>query len=376
MQASLPTGTTQFRMRLPGFVDLRVATREQKLSLCSVKAHAMSSAWRSRPARRKATRSRPAANEACHKLRNREYEQGRVLSMKDLSEVHMPLGRLGSSPHGAQEWDKHRLSQQQISDFDQHGYLAGIRVLDDQQIEILQAELAGLMKKSHPANPLFYEYHSNESKDPDTTLFHALGAWRAEPGFHDVVWSPAILMAMSQLLRGPIRLWHDQLFCKPAEHGGVVAWHQDYSFWTNTAPMAHLTCWIGLDDSTRDNGCLYYVPGSHRWNLLPKTGLTGNMEEMMTVLTPEQKEAFRPVPIELKRGECSFHHPLMVHGSFANTSSRPRRATLVNVFRDGVRSATDEELLAGVPVIPSGTPMHGQFFPILFDPATEMVTAN
>ena len=296
--------------------------------------------------------------------------------MKDLSEVHKPLGRLGSSPHGPKEWDKYRLSQQQISDFDQHGYLAGIRVLDEEQIEILQAELAGLMKKSHTANHLFYEYHSNESTDPDTTLFHALGAWRTEPGFHDVVWSPAILMAMSQLLRGPIRLWHDQLFCKPAEHGGVVAWHQDYSFWTNTAPMAHLTCWIGLDDSTRDNGCLYYVPGSHRWNLLPKTGLTGNMEEIMTVLTPEQKEAFRPVPIELKRGECSFHHPLMVHGSFANTSSRPRRATLVNVFRDGVNSATDEELLAGVPVIPSGKPMHGQFFPILFDPAAEGVPAN
>ena len=75
-----------------------------------------------------------------------------------------------------------------------------------------------------------------------------------------------------------MRFWHDQLFCKPAQHGGVVAWHQDYSYWTRTKPMAHLTCWIGLDDATKDNGCLQYLPGSHRWSLLPITGLAGDME--------------------------------------------------------------------------------------------------
>ncbi len=288
--------------------------------------------------------------------------------VQDLSEIHQPLGKLGEFPKSARQWEEFQLMKQQIANFDRDGYLAGIHVLDDAQIEILNGELAGLMKKSHPTNHLFYEYHTNESQDSKTALFHALGAWRTGPGFHDVLWCPAVLMAMSQLLRGPIRLWHDQLFCKPAEHGGVVAWHQDYSYWTRTVPMAHLTCWIGLDDSTRENGCLYYVPGSHRWNLLPRTGLTGNMDEIVTVLTPEQKEAFLPVPIELKRGECSIHHPLMVHGSYANCSPRPRRATLVNVFRDGVQSNTGDELLMGVPPIPKGSPMSGRFFPVLFDP--------
>lgn len=59
---------------------------------------------------------------------------------------------------------------------------------------------------------------------------------------------------MALLLEGPVRFWHDQLFCKPPLHGGRVAWHQDYSYWTRTQPMAHLSCWIGLDDSTHDNG--------------------------------------------------------------------------------------------------------------------------
>lgn len=133
--------------------------------------------------------------------------------------------------------------------------------------------------------------------------------------------------------------------------------------------MAHLTCWIGLDDSTRENGCVHYVPGSHRWDLLPITGLAGNMDAIQDVLSPEQWRIFNePVAVELKKGECTFHHPLMIHGSFANKTDRPRRATVINVFRDGVCSATDETLLAGVPVIPHGKKMEGQFFPLLYDP--------
>jgi hypothetical protein len=286
----------------------------------------------------------------------------------DLSEAHAPVAQFFEQPHDQRAWDKFRLTDAQVALFPEQGYLAGIPVLDDAQIDALCNELAGLMKKSHPAHHLFHEYHSNESADPDTVLFHALGAWRTGPAFHDILWSPAFLAPASQLLAGPVRFWHDQLFCKPAHHGGVVAWHQDYSYWTRTEPMSHLTCWIALDDADRNNGCLYYIPGSHRWRLLPRTGLAGNMDEIMTVLTPEQKEAFKPVPIELKRGQCTFHHPLMVHGSYENRSDRPRRATLINAFRDGVRSAANEELLQGVPLIPAGEKMEGQFFPLLFDP--------
>lgn len=286
----------------------------------------------------------------------------------DLSQAHAPIAQFVDQPKDPKEWQKYELTASQLAFFDENGYVAGIQVLNDQQADALCSELEGLMKKSHPANHLFHEYHSNESQDPNAVLFHALGAWRTGPAFHDVLWSPGFLAPASQLLGGPVRFWHDQLFCKPAHHGGVVAWHQDYSYWTRTEPMSHLTCWIALDDSDRNNGCLYYIPGSHRWKLLPRTGLTGNMDEIMTVLTPEQKQAFQPIPIELKRGQCTFHHPLMVHGSYENRSGRPRRATLINAFRDGVQSAADEPLLEGVPAIASGHKMEGQFFPLLFDP--------
>ena len=289
-------------------------------------------------------------------------------AIRDFSELHAPTGALGKLPATKADWQQYRLTDEQVQSFHRDGYLAGVQILNDDQVDALRAELTGLMDPGHPSHQLFHEYHSNESSNPETILFHALGAWRTGPAFHDVLWSPAFLVAASQLLDGAVRFWHDQLFCKPAHHGGVVAWHQDYSYWTRTQPMQHLTCWIALDDSTIDNGCLYYVPGSHKWQLLPITGLAGDMNEIMTVLNDEQKQAFRPVPIEIKRGQCSFHHPLTVHGSYENRSDRPRRATLINAFREGVRSAADEPLLKGVPTVPKGHRIEGQFFPLLFDP--------
>ena len=290
----------------------------------------------------------------------------------DLSQYHSPLTSLFDWPTVPKGWNC--LTADQIEFFHANGYLAGIPVLTDQQIGVLQQELNELIDPNHPGHELFYEFHSNESTDPNTVLFHALGAWRISPAFHDLLWNPAVLMPASQLLDGAVRFWHDQLFVKPPHHGGVVAWHQDYSYWRRTEPMAHLSCWIGLDDSTIENGCVHYVPGSHRWNLLPITGLANDMNAIRSVLSEEQNQEFKPVPIELKAGECSFHHPLMVHGSFENRSDHPRRGAVINFFRDGVRSDSDEALLAGVPAIPSGQKMNGQFFPKVFDPEASLPT--
>jgi ectoine hydroxylase-related dioxygenase (phytanoyl-CoA dioxygenase family) len=288
--------------------------------------------------------------------------------VEDLSKHHNLITNLFRSAGTREELASYSLSDEQVEFYRENGYLAGIRVLNDEQIEVLRRELSELVDPDHPGNELFYEFNSNESADPQKILFHALGAWRITSGFHDLLWNPAFCVPASQLLGGPVRFWHDQLFYKPANHGGVVIWHQDYSYWTRTQPMAHLSCWIGLDDSTRENGCVHYVPGSHRWNLLPRKDFANDMDTIQSVLNEQQKREFKPKAIELKKGECSFHHPLMVHGSFENRTDRPRRAAVINVVRDGVQSFSDEPLLEGVPPIPVGERLGGQFFPLLFDP--------
>jgi len=289
--------------------------------------------------------------------------------VEDLSRYGRPIGSMFRIPEAAEEWRQYALSEEQLNCYRRDGYVSGIRLLSDQQVDVLREELTPLFDPRHPGHELFYEYHSNESQRGGAVLFHALGAWRIAPAFHDILWNPAFTVPAGQLVGGAVRFWHDQLFCKPPRHGGVVAWHQDYSYWTRTVPMTHLTCFIALDDTDLENGCLQHVPGTHRWPLLPVTGLAGDMDAIRTVLDDEQRAMFRPLPTKLKKGYASFHHPLTIHGSYGNTSDRPRRATVINVFRDGVTSASAEPLLEGVPAVPPGEPLSGRFFPLLFDPS-------
>lgn len=289
-------------------------------------------------------------------------------SVKDLSDYHHMVSDMFKIPQSKESWEPYRLTDDQVEFFHQNGYLHNVKLLEEWQVDVLNQELAGIADPAHPGHELFYEFHSNESTDPNAVLFHSLGHWRISEGFHDVLWNPAFVMAASQLLGGKsVRFWHDQLFCKPARHGGVVAWHQDYSYWTRTSPMQHLTCWVGLDDATAENGCLHYIPKSHSWGLLDKPELAGDMEGLMDYLTEEQKVAFQPVAVEMKKGHGSFHHPLMVHGSYENKSERSRRAFVLNVFADGTISNTNEPLLNGVPAIPPGQRMKGRFFPLLYE---------
>ncbi len=287
---------------------------------------------------------------------------------RDYSNYHHPLTGMFEIPKTQKDWEKYRLTEEQVTFFKENGYVSGIKLLEDWQVDLLRNELADLMVPSHPLNHYFYEYHSNESKDRNAVLFHSLGHWRIARGYHDILWNPAFLMAAHQLLGNKnVRFWHDQLFCKPAKHGGVVAWHQDYSYWTRTVEMQHLTCWTALDDATAENGCLHYIPGSHRWGLLQKPELAGSMDSIMEFLDQDQKKQFQPIPIELQKGYSTFHHPLLLHGSYENKSERSRRAFVLNVFADGTRSNTSQPLLNGVPIIEKGKKIEGRFFPLLFD---------
>lgn len=266
------------------------------------------------------------------------------------------------------DYEPFSLSKEQIEHFDEFGYLTNVKIFEEDQVDILRQQLSEITDPEHPANELFYEFNSNQSEDPDTVLFHSLGHWRITEGFHDALWNPAFVKPASQLLGDKaVRFWHDQLFCKPAGHGGVVAWHQDYSYWIRTVPMQHLTCWIGLDDATTENGCLNYVPGSHRWGLLERLALGGDMDALFDQLSEEQQDKIVPVPMELKKGHACFHHPLMVHGSYANKSKNSRRALVLNVFADGTKSDTDDVMLRGTDIrVSNGELMQGKFFPLLY----------
>ena len=97
--------------------------------------------------------------------------------------------------------------------------------------------------------------------------------------------------------------------------------------------------------------------------------LAGDLQGIKDFLNDEQKKQFeRPQYAQVKAGEAIFHHSLTLHGSGENKSDKPRRAFVINVFADGVISDSNDPMLDGVPVVPKGEKMQGQFFPLLYNP--------
>lgn len=297
--------------------------------------------------------------------------------MRDLADVHGPV--VARPPHDPAEY---LLTPEQLAEFDERGFIAGIPVLSEDELAALRAEIDALADPGHEGREFWYEYQDLSADGVFQGGFlHGSGAWRVRPGFHDLLWHPGVTVRLRQLVGGSVRLLHDQVLAKPPGAGGTVLWHQDYSYWRYTQPLRHATCWVALDDATVENGCLHYIPGSHRWNvLLPQASRAD--EELAYVfdhLDDEQRAAFVPEPAQVPAGSAVFHHPLMIHSSTPNLSSKPRRATTMHVMHDGTRAAVDLPEVDGLPAWlaggageeypivdePAGAPLGGKFFPVL-----------
>jgi hypothetical protein len=262
-----------------------------------------------------------------------------------------------------------RLSDDQVASYHANGFVKGPKVLDDAQIESLREGLEQIRTGENPRLGELYEIDEVWKEAPDEHVFHFLGAWRIDEAFHDILYHPAVTIPVSQLLgTEQVRFWHDQVFYKPPRHPGVVAWHQDYSYWTRSVPVGHLTVWIALDNVTDASGGINFIPESHEWDLLPPGNLLNDMDAIQDELTTQQVAQWDPTPMEIKAGECSFHHCMTVHGSYGNNADIPRRGVVLNYMKPDTRSADGAQpLLLHTPVIPEGQVIEGDDFPIVYD---------
>ncbi|XP_046547706.1 phytanoyl-CoA dioxygenase domain-containing protein 1-like [Haliotis rubra] len=119
--------------------------------------------------------------------------------------------------------------------------------------------------------------------------------------------------------------------------GGEVVPHQDSTF-LHTTPLKLMGFWIALEDTTVDNGCLWFIPGSH------KDGVAGNRRMIInpergpgkpgTVFTGEvvTLDDKKFVPVEVKKGSLVLIHGEVVHKSEQNLSPRSRHVYTFHVY--------------------------------------------
>lgn len=160
-----------------------------------------------------------------------------------------------------------------------------------------------------------------------------------------------------------IRLWHDHLLVKMPGDNKPTAWHQDLPYWPHNV-NEQLSCWIALQDVDETNGCMGFVPGTHRLGKLDPINLT-DPQDIFSMVPGRKPEEFQPVWVPLKAGSATFHHGLTFHGAGYNHSDQPRLAFVIIYMPDGTLYTGKPHIVTDGQGLPVDQPLEGELFPVL-----------
>jgi phytanoyl-CoA hydroxylase len=164
-------------------------------------------------------------------------------------------------------------------------------------------------------------------------IFNVMLPRRYHPEWQGNIFERVASTVAEQLCGEDMVLDFDQLLAKhPGRDDAVFAWHQDQAYWINTDDRRTATCWLAVDDSTIENGCMQFLPGSHREPVRPHRPISGSREDQHTLVTDLRPDD-RLVPVEIRRGDITVHNEGVLHGSGGNTSTDNRRRAYITAFR-------------------------------------------
>ncbi|MRG45458.1 phytanoyl-CoA dioxygenase family protein [Chitinophaga sp. SYP-B3965] len=232
---------------------------------------------------------------------------------------------------------KHELSQTQISQYQQDGFLVIEDFLSPDDLAFWREALTeALAKRNGNKMPDRKEvYGKGDDADKsyyDNVFDQMINLWQDNEKIKDIMLDARIGKMAAELSGADgIRIWHDQALVKKP-WANPTSWHLDTPYWSFTDRRA-LSIWVALDDATLENGCLFFIPGSHLKTTFENPGIGKNMGAIFSVY-PEFKTT-RAVAAPMKAGSCSFHNGLTIHGAHANMTPGYRRAMTCAYMPDG-----------------------------------------
>ncbi|MES2457789.1 MAG: phytanoyl-CoA dioxygenase family protein [Bacteroidota bacterium] len=231
------------------------------------------------------------------------------------------------------------ISDQQIAMYQENGYLIVEDFLDAGELEqwrsAVTEAIADRKGQKIPGRPGKIGDADGINKDAEyhSKVFDQLiNLWQTNTAVKKLMLDPGI-GEMAARLAGVegIRIWHDQaLFKKP--WANPTSWHLDTPFWSFSDRRA-LSIWVALDDATLENGCLFFIPGSHKGTGFENPGIGKNMDSIFTYYPAFLQSSTIAAP--MKAGSCSFHNGLTIHGAHANMTPGSRRAMTCAYMPDG-----------------------------------------
>ncbi len=232
---------------------------------------------------------------------------------------------------------KSELTEQQIQSYRENGFLVVEGFLNDEELahwrRVTEEAVAQRLEASAGKN--FAQALTNQA-DPDAyyaqVFTQCIKLADTHAGMRALMFDPR-LGRMAATLAGVdgIRIWHDQALFKPP-FGNPTAWHLDNPYWSFSSRDA-ISIWVALDDATLGNGCMWYIPGSHKTATFQNVGIGQNLGDLFKVY-PRWRE-IEPVACPCPAGSAAFHNGLTAHGAGANMTNRPRRAMTCAYMPDG-----------------------------------------
>ncbi|MCH2375942.1 MAG: phytanoyl-CoA dioxygenase family protein [Planctomycetes bacterium] len=203
---------------------------------------------------------------------------------------------------------KARLTQEQIRQYDELGYVTSLSLFGkDETCELQEKyeEITALLPPELPVSRVNWWHKKNKY-------------------LYERVCTDSRLLDYVECLLGPnFFLWGSQFFVKEPGDGTIIPWHQDAQYWPLT-PMKAVTAFIAFGDCDRENACMRILPGTHREPLREHRHAGKDHYILQEEILPNAIEEDQAVYLELKAGQMSLHDDAIAHGSGPNNSDRRR----------------------------------------------------
>ena len=251
-------------------------------------------------------------------------------------------GHLTSDGEKGQIDTRHRIdvprvaTDAQVQFFIENGYLIVENLITPTELEELKTDTNFIARGGYPNTHL---KPLPADMSDDEVLKNILCIHQPHyisPVMTSYVKHPQICGVLSQITGAHLPYWdgsvkcmQSMLFVKPPQFQGQ-AWHQD-EIYIPTRDRSLIGAWIAIDDATKENGCLYVVPGSHRQGYLYPQHPHNNPDEFDFAPESYGFDVSREVPVQVKAGTVVFFNGYLLHRSHKNRSAGYRRV-LVNHY--------------------------------------------
>ncbi len=252
------------------------------------------------------------------------------------------------------------LEQSKVDFYKENGFVQVDNILTEEELNELSEFLEEAMTQDGTNSIATSEKGGSYYK----VLNQKVNVWRDHGGMSRYSFHPKLAqIAMELTGANGIRVFHDHGLWKMPQDSKPTAWHQDFPYWPMNEPGA-LSVWIPMHDVDEHNGCMMFVPGSHKVGKLTGIDLA-NPQDIYEQIEGTELEKTKPVKVPLKKGSCTFHDGLTFHYAHANHSDKPRRVLAIIFMPDGTVYSGKKHAVTDNAGQVAGEPFSGGLFPLV-----------